>query len=256
MSATAGLAVAVAGGTGVVGTHVVDAARRRGHRVRVLSRSNGVDLAGAGPPDLAGIEVVIDVASVATGSARASRAFFGSVTRNLVAAGRAAGVRHHIALSVVGIESVPGGYYAGKLLQERLLRESGVGWTLLRATQFHEFARQGHGQVRVGPWRVVPAMTAQPVAAAEVAERLVALAEAGPAGRVPDLGGPQRLRTVDMLRAYSATTDRPARFVSVPVPGRVGRALREGALTCGDGADRGALTFEAWLDGLHESAAR
>src|SRR5690606_28447067 len=99
----------------------------------------------------------------------------------------AAGVGHHVALSIVGVDRAPYGYYAGKALQERLVTEGEVPWTILCATQFHEFAGQIYGQVKLGPIVVVPVMRSQPVAAREVAERLVELATDAPAGRVPDL---------------------------------------------------------------------
>jgi uncharacterized protein YbjT (DUF2867 family) len=132
--------VAVAGGTGVVGRHVVDVARERGHDVVVLARAEGVDLTtGAGLAErLVGVDAVVDVTSVGTQKRAEAEAFFGAVTRNLQAAGAA----HVVALSIVGIDDVDTGYYAGKRLQERLLTEGAVPWSVLRATQFHEFAEQ------------------------------------------------------------------------------------------------------------------
>ncbi len=159
--------IAVAGGTGAVGRHVVDVARETGHESVVLTRSTGVDLvAGEGLADaLPGVDAVIDVASVQTMSDAASRAFFGAVTRNLLAAETAAGVGHHVALSIVGVDDAPYAYYAGKVLQEQLVEAGPVPWTILRATQFHEFAAQLHARMRFGPIVVVPALQSQPVAA-------------------------------------------------------------------------------------------
>jgi len=245
--------IAVAGGTGVVGRHVVEVARSRGHEVVVLSRAHGVDLvAGTGPdgplaPVLDGVDAVVDVASTPTVSARASRAFFGAVTGHLLAAEHAAEVAHHVALSIVGVDRAPHAYYAGKVLQEQLVVDGGVPWTLLRATQFHEFAAQVHGQTRVGPLVVVPRMTSQPVAAREVGERLVDLAEGDPAGRVPDLGGPRQEQVVDMVRAYAAATRARGRIVGLRLPGAYGRAMRDGTLVPGPGADHGVQTYDAWL---------
>lgn len=243
------LTIAVAGGTGTVGRHVVDVARRRGHDVVVLSRGTGVDLVtGAGLEQaLDGVDVVVDVSSQVSQKSEESRAFFGAVTRNLLAAEAHAGARHHVALSIVGIDRAPEGYYAGKALQEELVRASDVPWTILRATQFHEFASQIHGAIRLGPFVVVPRMVSEPVAAIEVAERVVDLAEGPPQGRVRDLGGPHREQMADMVRRWGAAAGRSGRVVAVPLPGALGRAMRDGSLVTGPDADHGTTTFDQWL---------
>jgi len=249
--------IAVAGGTGAVGTHVVEVARSRGHEVVVLSRATGVDLvAGTGVADaLAGVDAVVDVASVQTLKDTKSREFFGAVTRTLLAAEVAAGVAHHVALSIVGIDEAPHGYYAGKVLQEQLVTDGAVPWTILRATQFHEFASQVHGQVTLGPLVVVPRMRSQTVAAVDVAERLVDLVEAGPSGRVADLGGPEVAAMPDLVRAWARVTGDRRRVVAVPLPGALGKAMRDGTLVTGPGADHGATTFQQWLATLTQQGA-
>jgi uncharacterized protein YbjT (DUF2867 family) len=196
--------IAVAGGTGVLGRHVVDIARQRGHDVITLARGSGLDLAAGTGLDgvFDGVGAVIDVTSTQAQSAKASRAFFGAATRHLLEAEKAAGVAHHVALSIVGVDKAPYGYYAGKSLQERLVTEGDVPWTLQRATQFHEFAVQVVERLRRGPVVITPRMRCQPVAAREVAERLIELVEAGPSGRVPDFGGPREEVMVDLVRAY------------------------------------------------------
>jgi uncharacterized protein YbjT (DUF2867 family) len=243
--------IAVAGGTGVVGRHVVDVARDRGHEVRVLTRSEGVDLTtGAGLVDrLVGVDAVVDTTSVATQRRAAAEAFFGAVTRTLLAAEVEAAVGHHVALSIVGIDDVDTGYYAGKRLQERTLADSPVPWSVLRATQFHEFAEQALGFVRLGPFSLVPRMLSQPVAAREVAEALVDLVERGPAGRVPDLAGPERLQMVDLARRVSRARGLGRRVVAVRLPGAAGRAMRSGALIPTSEGPRGLITFDQWLAG-------
>ncbi|GAA3604731.1 NAD(P)H-binding protein [Kineosporia mesophila] len=239
--------IAVAGGTGTVGRHVVDVVTEQGHEPVLLTRSSGVDLvSGQGLP-LEGVDVVIDVTSVMTQKADRSRAFFGAVTRNLLAAEKAAGVGHHVALSIVGIDASPYGYYAGKVLQEQLLESADVPWTVLRATQFHEFASQVLGVARIGPVNLVPVMRNEPVAAREVAGHLVDLALAPAAGRVPDLGGPREERMVDMARAYLAHTGRRGFVLPVPMPGAGGKAMRNGALVTGPGAVHGRQTYAQWL---------
>ncbi|MFC5788873.1 3-beta hydroxysteroid dehydrogenase [Agromyces tardus] len=241
--------IAVAGGTGTVGRHVVDIVRERGHDGVILTRSTGVDLvAGDGLADaLAGVDTVIDVSSTETLSDAASRAFFGAVTRNLLAAEVDAGVGHHVALSIVGTDLAPYGYYAGKLLQEQLVAAGPVPWTILRATQFHEFCAQLVGRMKVGPVVVVPRMQTQPVAAREVAERLVALATGAPAARAADLAGPRVERLADMVRRYLTGAGRRERVVEVPLPGAYGRAMRDGTLLPRPGADLGVQTFDEWV---------
>ncbi|GAA1744048.1 SDR family oxidoreductase [Aeromicrobium alkaliterrae] len=241
--------IAVAGGTGVVGSHVVEVAREAGHEVVVLSRSTGTDLTtGEGlATALAGVEVVVDVTSVFTLDAGESRDFFGPVTRHLLEAELEAGVTHHLALSIVGIDQAPHGYYAGKVLQEELIAAGQVPWTVLRATQFHEFASQVHGGTTVGPIVVVPRMRSETVAARDVAERIVELVEAGPGGRVADLGGPAVDWMGSLSRAWARATGDRRPVVAVPLPGRLGRAMRDGTLVSGPGADHGTTTFQEWL---------
>lgn len=244
--------IAIAGGTGVVGRHVVDVAGERGHDVVVLARSRGVDLvAGTGLDEvLRGSDAVVDVTSVSTQSGKGSRRFFGAVSTNLLAAGARVGVGHHVALSIVGMDRAPDGYYAGKALQEELVTAGPVPWSLLRATQFHEFAAQMHARLQLGPLHPVPVMRSQPVAAREVAERLVGLVEAGPSGRVADLAGPEVLSVPDMVRRYARATGARGVVVPLPLPGRQGRAFRDGSLTAGPGADLGTRTFDQWLAAL------
>ncbi|WP_440710643.1 SDR family oxidoreductase [Herbiconiux sp. YIM B11900] len=244
--------IAVAGGTGTVGRHVVDLARENGHEAVVLSRGTGIDLmSGDGlVPALAGVDVVVDAASVATQSAKVSERFFGTVTANLLAAEEAAGVGHHVALSIVGSDKAPYGYYAGKAVQERLVREGGIPWTILRATQFHEFAQQLYGRVDLGPIHLVPTMISQPVAAREVAQHLVELAEGGPAGHATDLAGPETLKMADMVKAYATATGGTGPILQIPLPGGFGKAMRDGTTEAGPDADRGTQTFAEWIDGI------
>ncbi|MEO9321990.1 SDR family oxidoreductase [Nocardioides sp. C4-1] len=245
----AGMSIAVAGATGVVGRHVVEVAEARGHKVVPLARATGVDLTtGAGLAErLDGVQVVVDVTSNPSQKREEAEAFFGGVTTALLEAERAVGVGHHVALSIVGIDDVPSGYYAGKRRQEQLLADGDQPWSVLRATQFHEFAEQVLHFVRLGPFSVVPRMLSQPVAAREVAEALVDLAEAGPSGRVPDLAGPERLPMHDLARRVNRAQGLGRRVVAVPVPGRAGRGMRDGSLCASSEGPRGRTTFDAWL---------
>lgn len=241
--------IAVAGGTGVVGRHVVAALSRDGHDPVVLSRSTGVDVvSGAGLADaLSGVDAVVDVSNVQTLRRGPAVRFFESATRSLLSAGTAAGVRHHVALSIVGADAVPSGYYAGKVRQEQLVLDG--GGSVLRATQFHEFSEQVLARSALGPLRLVPRMRVQPVAAAEVGAALAALAAGEVAGRAPDLGGPQVHELPDLCRRVLAARGHGGRVVVVRPPGRLGSRMAGGGLLPGAGARLGTTTFEQWLAG-------
>ncbi|HEV7624414.1 MAG TPA: NAD(P)H-binding protein [Amnibacterium sp.] len=241
--------IAVAGATGTVGHHVVRIAGERGHDVVPLSRATGVDVATSAGLDAAlrGVEALVDGLNAPSILKQPAVAFFTATTRNLLAAERRAGVRHHVALSVVGIDGVEAGYYAGKLAQERLVTASAVPFSLLRVTQFHEFAELVLRQARRGRFAIVPAALLRPIAASEVAERLVRAVEAGPGGRLRDLTGPQDERLADLVRRLAAAEGDPVRPLEVRLPGTYWRALRSGVLRGGHDADRGIVPFDEWL---------
>ncbi|GAA2234472.1 SDR family oxidoreductase [Herbiconiux moechotypicola] len=244
--------IAVAGGRGTVGRHVVRAGEERGHEMVVISRRDGHDVVtGTGlAAALAGTDAVIDVSSVMTTSGKAAVRFFGSATGSLLDAGEAAGVAHHVALSIVGIDGVDASYYAGKLAQERMLGPTlAVRTTLLRAAQFHEFAEQVLGQASIGSLSLVPKALIRPVAAREVGARLIELAEGGPAGRAPDLVGPRDERLAELVRRMLAADGARRRVLELALPGTYWRALASGALrgTAGTPHTTGTLTFDAWL---------
>lgn len=241
--------IVIAGATGNVGKHVVDEAQRRGHTVVALSRSAGQDVTtGQGLTQaMTGADVVIDVSSQMIMNTKKAVDFFSAATRNLHAAEHAAGVAHHVALSIVGIDGLDTGYNAGKLAQERLVTEGEIPWTLQRATQFHEFAGQALQQGSIGPVAVVPKMLLRPIAAREVAERLLDLAESAPAGRVTDLVGPREETLIGMVRKTFAHDGTKRRPLSVSLPGKYWRAARNGALRGTAGSIQGRITFDQWL---------
>ena len=242
--------IVVAGATGTLGRHVVDAVRAAGHDPVALSRSSGVDLmTGSGLSSiLRGASAVVDASSTSSTSTRKSVEFFATVTRNLLAAERVAEVPHHVAVSIVGAAAVDVNYYAGKAAQEKILMADDDGrWSMLRTTQFHEFARQLVGHGKVGPIQVVPTMRSQPIAAAEVAAELVAIAVGEPCGLAPDLAGPRDEVMADLVRRYLAATGQRRPVVEVAIPGAWGRAMRDGSLLAPAGTRRGRQTFEDWL---------
>ena len=241
--------IAVAGGTGIVGRHVVESLAAAGHEPVVLARSVGIDLVSGVGLDaaLAGADAVVDVSSTATSSEKESIAFFGAVTRTLLAAEARVGVRHHIALSIIGAATSGAGYYAGKKLQEQLVMASPAGWTILRAAQFHEFVTQVIPQGHVGPLQVVPSMRSQTVAAAEVGAALAEIAVGAPRGLDVDLAGPQEERMASLVRKYLAATGVRRPVLELSLPGAWWRSLRDGSLLPGPGARLGTQTFDDWL---------
>lgn len=241
--------IAVAGGTGVVGTPLVRTLENRGHEVVVLARANGVDLfSGAGLSDrLAGVDAVVDVLSTPTSARKQAVRFFATTTANLLAAEQAAGVGHHLALSIVGIDEVPFGYYQGKVAQEEAIENGPVPWTIVRAPQFHEFAVQMLERASIGPVAVAPKMLSAPMAAAEVAEHLADLATGAPAGRSTSLRGPETLRMQDLVKRVSHTLGPRKLVLAMGMPGRTGRGMTGGALVAKDPAIVGVQTFDRWL---------
>ncbi|HEX4018761.1 MAG TPA: NAD-dependent epimerase/dehydratase family protein [Frankiaceae bacterium] len=243
--------VAVAGGTGVAGRHVVETLEKAGHETVVLARSLGVDVAtGEGLLEaLEGVSTVVDCSNVSTMKASESERFFGAVTRNLLTSGRAAGVGHFVALSIVGIDRVDFGYYRGKVAQEALLLADDRPSSVLRATQFHEFAGQLLDRSR-GPLVVVPRMRVQPVSAREVGEALAELAVGEPVGMAPELAGPREEDMVDLVRQMAKVRPQRRFVMAIKLPGAAGKAMtRGGLLPEGDGP-RGEQTFAQYLAGL------
>jgi uncharacterized protein YbjT (DUF2867 family) len=242
--------VAVAGGTGLTGRHVAESLTTAGHEPVLLARSRGVDLVtGAGLAGaLAGVDAVVDVSNVTTVKRAVSERFFTAATTHLRDAAASAGVGHHVVLSIVGIDRVDLPYYAGKRRQEELLAAGTVPWTVLRTTQFHEFAAQVLARTR-GPVALVPPMPSRPVAVAEVADALVEAVVTGPAdGYATELAGPELLRLDDMARQVLHRRGDRRWVLSVPIPGRVGRQLRAGgALPVGEFRE-GKRTFTDYLE--------
>ncbi len=244
--------ILVTGGTGTLGRHVCERLRAAGHEVRVLSRKSrpyAVDLREGGrvlDEAVTGVDTVVHCATSPRGGDE-------KAARNLIAAARRAGVGHLVYISIVGVDRVPYGYYRSKLAVERLVEDSGTGWTVLRATQFHDLVLtvlQGLAKV---PVVLLPARVKdQPVDVTEVAERLARLAEGAPAGRVEDMGGPE-VRTFDSLaRAYLRASGRRRAVVKVPLRGAAYRAFRDGGHLAPEHAV-GRTTFDEFL--THRSGA-
>ncbi|MFF7165623.1 SDR family oxidoreductase [Streptomyces sp. NPDC008086] len=238
--------ILVTGGTGTLGRLVTERLRADGHEVRVLSRHAqpyAVDLRKGGPALDAAMESVDTVVHCATSTGGGDE----EAAARLIAAARRAGVRHLVYISIVGVDRVPFGYYRSKLAVERLVEESGLGWTVLRATQFHDLLVRVLGMLAKSPVLLLPARVKdQPIEVAEVAARLAELALDDPAGRVDDMGGPE-VRTFDSLaRAYLQATGRRRVVLRVPLRGRAYDGFRSGGHLAPEHAV-GKGTFEEHL---------
>lgn len=243
--------VAVAGGTGLVGRLVVGKLTERGDEPVVLARSRGVDLiSGEGLQSaLEGCDAVIDVSNVATTKRQTAERFFGTATQHLCTASAATAVQHVVSLSIVGIDRVPLGYYYGKRRQEAVLATGGVPWTVLRATQFHQFAEQMLARMP-GPVAVIPRMLSRPVAAAEVAAELVSLLDKGPQGFATEIAGPEDLFVADMARRVLRRRGQRRPVLSLRLPGRLGSGLAGGGLLPTGPYTAGKQTFAEYLNEL------
>jgi uncharacterized protein YbjT (DUF2867 family) len=252
--------ILVTGGTGTLGRHVVARLREAGHAVRVLSRHSHA--AADGIEYVAGDLLKDDgIGAAAEGAATIVHCAGGSkgddvATLNLVRAAKRAGTQHLVYISVVGADRIPQvsaidramfGYFGTKLAAERVVTDSGLPWTTLRAAQFHELILMVARQLTRLPVVPVPAgFSFQPVDAAEVADRLVELALAEPAGLVPDMAGPHVHTAADLFSGYLRASARRRPMMPVPLPGKAASAVRAGANLAPDRAV-GRRTWEAFL---------
>ncbi|HEX6357406.1 SDR family oxidoreductase [Actinophytocola sp.] len=241
--------IAVAGATGNIGALTVAALQRSGHDVVGISRSTGVDLStGAGLDDaLVGVEAVVDASNTATVDPAEAVAFFGTATRNLLAAEQRAGVRHHVLLSIVGIDRVDGnGHYAGKREQERLVAEGSVPWTIVPVTQFHDFAAMVAGWTEQDGVATIPPLLVQPIAPRDVADILAEIVTGEPRGRYADVAGPDPQDLVDMARRTNDARGRTVKLVPTWA-GLFGVELAGNVLLPGENARIAPTTFDEWL---------
>jgi uncharacterized protein YbjT (DUF2867 family) len=242
--------IAIVGGTGRLGRQLVGVLAARGHEVRALSRSAPewpVDVrTGAGlDAALAGCDVVVDAAN-GPASAKAADVLVDG-TRRVLAAERAAGVSHHVGVSIVGCDRVPMAYYRVKVAQEQVVAGGDVAWTVVRATQFHDLLRGLFAQAARA--HVLPTGGArfQTIDVGDAAEAIADAAEAGPRHGHVEAAGPEVLDLTALARTYRRLTGVRAVAVPVPLPPRLGRALRAGALTSGHPDHRGTRTFAQFL---------
>ena len=240
--------VAVAGGTGLTGRHVVAELERAGHDPVVLSRAAGVDLTDGSGLDaaLAAADAIVDVTNIATQKRSTAVDFFGTVGRTLLSGAERAKVRRIVSLSIIGIDDVDSGYYEGKRVQEDVLRNGSVPWTILRAAQFHEFTDQVLGFVP-GPVAVVPKMLSQPIAVREVAAALVARLDDSGSGMAAEIAGPKPEFQPDLARRLLRARGSRRLVLPVRMPGKAGKAMVGGALLPKHEFVQGVQTFDEWL---------
>lgn len=220
------MTILVTGGTGSLGTPTVALLKKAGHDIRVLSRTSGPfvgDLTtGTGLTEaFTGVDTVLHLATSA-GSKDTNQ------TRNAVAAAKQAGVGHFVYISIVGVDVVPYPYYRSKLASERIIEESGLAYTILRATQFHSFIAMFIKLQRRFPVILAVDVPDQPIAVEEVAERLVELVAAGPSGRVADIGGPEQLRLLDAIATWQAAAGTRKPVWILRFFGKTIRAFKDG----------------------------
>jgi uncharacterized protein YbjT (DUF2867 family) len=245
--------IVVIGGTGLIGSRLVKALAARGHEAVAASPNTGVNaVTGEGLADaLAGAQVVVDVANSPSFEDRAVLDFFTASSGNLLAAGRRAGVRHHVALSVVGTERLQGsGYFRGKLAQERLIAAGGVPYTIVHATQFFEFMGGIAQSGTTGAAVRLPNALMQPIASDDVAEALAQIALAPPAHGIVEIAGPERMRMAEGVRRYLAAIRDPRTVVVDDSAPYFGVRLDDGSLVPAASARLGATRFESWLGRL------
>jgi uncharacterized protein YbjT (DUF2867 family) len=243
--------IIVIGGTGLIGSKVVEKLARQGHEVIAAAPNTGVNtVTGEGLSEvLAGAEVVVDVANSPSFEDGPAMDFFQTAGRNVAAAEAAAGVRHHVALSVVGTDRLQAsGYFRAKLAQEAIIKGSGIPYTIVHATQFFEFIRSipsfstKDGAVHLPPVRF------QPIAADDVAAAVAEAALSTPANRIVEVGGPETFGLDEAVRKVMAYDHDPRAVVSDSDAPYFGVPVSERTLVPDDGARLGMTRLDWWLD--------
>jgi uncharacterized protein YbjT (DUF2867 family) len=241
--------IAVASATGNIGAFTVAALERDGHDVVRISRSAGVDLlTGDGLDDaLTGVEAVVDATNAPATDRDATVTYFRTTTRNLLAAEERAGVAHHVLLSIVGIHRIEGNaHYDGKREQERLVAEGSVPWTIVPATQFHDFAEMVARWTEQDGVATIAPLLVQPIAPADIADVLAEIAVGDPKGRYADVAGPEPQDLVDMARRTNKVRGRAVKLVPT-WSGLFGTAMTGDVLLPGEDARIAPTTFDDWL---------
>lgn len=242
--------IIVIGGTGLIGKQVVASLRAQGHQAIAASPSTGINaLTGEGLAEaLTGADTIVDVSNSPSFEDGPVMNFFETSARNLAQAAKAAGVKHLLILSVVGADRLPeSGYMRAKVVQEDILRASGIPFTILRATQFFEFTAAIAYTMSAGDSVRAPGSLYQPMAAADVATAVVQAALSQPANRLLEIGGPAKIPMVTALREYLKAMGDPRPVVEDASATYFGLAIDDTSLTTGQEAAIGKTTFDQWL---------
>jgi uncharacterized protein YbjT (DUF2867 family) len=242
--------IVVVGGTGLIGSRLVKKLRADGHDALAAAPDSGVDtLTGKGLPEaLAGTEVVVDVSNAPGWDDAAVLEFFRTSSRNLLAAEAAAGVTHHVVLSIVGTDRLhDSGYYRAKLAQEQAVQAGAVPYTILRATQFFEFIGRIADLSTDGETVRLPPVLVQPEAADDVAAALADVAVSAPANGIVELAGPERFRLDELARRILAASRDPRRVIADVSARYFGAMLDDRSLTPGTSPRIAPTRFEDWL---------
>jgi uncharacterized protein YbjT (DUF2867 family) len=243
--------IVVIGGTGLIGSKVVATLREQGHEAVAASPRLGVDtITGEGlAAALAGASVVVDVSNAPSFEPAAVLAFFETSTRNLLAAEAAAGVGHHVALSIVGIDRSPdNGYFKAKLAQEKLIAAGPIPYSIVRATQFFEFIDGIADAATTGIEVHIPPVAFQPIAAADVAHAVAGVAVSAPLNGRVEIAGPERLRFDHVVRRRLRERNDARQLIADPHASYFGAVPSEQALVPLNGAQLGTIRFEDWLN--------
>jgi len=242
--------IVVIGGTGLIGSKLVDKLQKHGHEAVAASPNTGVNsITGEGLADaLKGASVVIDVSNSPSWDDAAVLKFFETSTRNLLTYEAAAGVGHHVALSVVGTDlMLESGYFRAKNAQEKLIRESSIPYSIVRATQFFEFLK-GLADISVDGGKVhLPAVFFQPMAADDVASSVERVALGPPVNGIVEIGGPKEFRLDELVRRRLASLKDTREVIADPNARYSGAKLGEKTLVPGSNARLGETSFETWL---------
>jgi uncharacterized protein YbjT (DUF2867 family) len=242
--------VVIIGGTGLIGSKLVARLREQGHEAVPASPNTGVNtLTGEGLADvLAGAVVVVDVSNSPSFDDAAVLEFFETSTTNLLAAEAAAGVGHHVALSVVGCDRMPdSGYFRAKVAQERLIRNSPIPHSIVRATQFFEFVKRIADDATDGNTVRIAPVLFQPIAAEDVAERVARVVVSAPVNTVVEIAGPRQFRFDELIRLALAARQDPRTVIADPHARYFGTELGERTLVPASDPRLGEIHFEEWL---------
>jgi len=242
--------VVVIGGSGLIGSKLVKQLGAHGHQAVAASPNSGVNtLTGEGLAEvLKGAQVVVDVSNSPSFEDNPVMEFFKTSTGNLLKYEAAAGVRHHVALSVVGTERLlESGYMRAKMAQEKLIKESSIPYSIVHATQFFEFGKRIADEATDGNTVRVPPVLFQPIAGDDVASAVARVAVGSPLNGTIEIGGPEQFRFDDFIRKGLSARNDPREVIADPHARYYGAVLSERSLIPGDGAQLGGTRFADWL---------